>query len=262
MYESELSDLVVKYYDVAFGTESDKDLAWYLERVEQFGGPVLDLACGTGRLSLKIAEKGHKVVSLDQSAGMLNIFGQKLEKSQVHHSIRIENQSMHHFKLDEQFNLVVCCDAFFHNISVEEELSCLASIHQHLKIGGRLLFNLPYPNCTFIDHAEKSKGTLFSERGRIKLAGGDELLIEHAQSGDRIKQRIMTTNRVSRYTESGELVERGESQWESRYLYPYEAIHLLHRCGFEVERIEGSYEGAELGMGGQIIIQALKTVKA
>ena len=52
MYGSEQTDLVVKYYDLAFGISGEAELAWYLGQAKMAGGPVLDLACGTGRLAV------------------------------------------------------------------------------------------------------------------------------------------------------------------------------------------------------------------
>lgn len=74
MYGSEKTDLVVRYYDLAFGISGETEVAWYLDKAETFGGPVLDLACGTGRLSILLARQGFQVTALDRSEGMLNLF--------------------------------------------------------------------------------------------------------------------------------------------------------------------------------------------
>ncbi len=261
MYDDPQSDLVVKYYDLAFGKGSLHEMNWYLDRVVASGGPVLDLACGTGRLSLMLAGKGFSVVGIDQSDGMLSTFRESLldESDAVKDVIRIEQQAMQDFELSEQFQTVICCDAFFHNLSVEDEIACLNQVHKHLLPGGKLLFNIPNPNCAFIDHAEVSQGKEFRERARFDLGEEGEIVVEHAQAGNRLEQLITTTNRLLRYDGRGELIESGESTWTSRYLYRYEAEHLLHRCGFEVEAVVGNYKGDPVGAGGQLIFEARKT---
>jgi 2-polyprenyl-3-methyl-5-hydroxy-6-metoxy-1,4-benzoquinol methylase len=55
------TDLVVKYYDLAFGTLGHAEVDWYLGKARASGGPVLDLACGTGRLALLLAKEGFEV---------------------------------------------------------------------------------------------------------------------------------------------------------------------------------------------------------
>jgi 2-polyprenyl-3-methyl-5-hydroxy-6-metoxy-1,4-benzoquinol methylase len=48
-----------KYYDDAYATEEDlDDLEFYADRAKTNGGPVLELACGTGRILLPIAREG------------------------------------------------------------------------------------------------------------------------------------------------------------------------------------------------------------
>ncbi len=136
MYGSETADLVVKYYDEAFGISGGAELAWYLSHARAFGGPVLDLACGTGRLALLLAREGFEVTAIDRSAGMLNLFKEKLNEQPpaISHRIRIENQSMSNFALGASFNTIICCDSFFHNLSVDEEMSCLRRVARHPKM--------------------------------------------------------------------------------------------------------------------------------
>ncbi len=45
--------------------------AFYRQEARARGGPVLELACGTGRLTLPLARDGHDVVGLDASEAML-----------------------------------------------------------------------------------------------------------------------------------------------------------------------------------------------
>ena len=101
MYGSEKTDLVVQYYDVCFGISGEAETEWYLSKARTFGGPVLDLACGTGRLALLVAKEGLEVTGVDQSAGMLSLFRQKLETQppEVRRRVHVENQRMSDFTL-------------------------------------------------------------------------------------------------------------------------------------------------------------------
>ena len=47
------------------------DNPFYLELARQCGGPVLELACGTGRVSIPLAEAGFAVTGLDASPPMV-----------------------------------------------------------------------------------------------------------------------------------------------------------------------------------------------
>jgi len=257
IYGSEETDLLVKYYDLVFGISGEAEVAWYLDKARTFGGPVLDLACGTGRLALILAREGLQVTAVDQSAGMLRLFQRKLavEPAEVWQRVRIRKQHMTDFTLPGKFSTILCCDAFFHNLTVQEEMDCLSRVAAHLAPGGRFVFNLPNPMCSYILDSIEAGGRDLEERGRYSLDDGT-LLVEQAQAGNALDQTITTTLRITRYDTQGRPVERGRSSWTTRYLFPYEAIHLLYRCGFEVETLEGSYKGDPVREGGQLVFQA------
>jgi len=259
MYGSEQTDLVVKYYDIAFGLSGEAEVAWYLDKARTFGGPVLDLACGTGRLALMLAQAGLQVTGIDQSAGMLNLFREKLaaQPPEIKSRVHVENQPMSSFQLGCRFGTIICCDAFFHNLTVQQEIDCLSCVADHLAPNGRFVFNVPNPTCEFILRCAESTGREFKERGRYTLADGSgTLLVEQAQAGNALDQTISTTLRVTRVDTEDHAVEQGESAWTTRYLFRYEAIHLLHRCGFEVEALVGNYGGGPVTKGSQLIFQA------
>lgn len=256
MYGSEKSDLVVKYYDQVFGINGEAELAWYLDKVQSYGGAVLDLACGTGRLSILISKAGYKVTAIDHSDGMLSIFKDKLSSltPEQRDRIQIFNQTLTTFNLRKKFNTIICCDAFFHNLTVDDEIKCLELVSHHLTPGGHFVFNLPNPSCDYIQKCVYSAGKIFEERGRYILGSNFEtLLVEQAQSIDEFNQMIITKLRLSRISELGDVVEKGVSSWMIRYLFRYEAIHLLHHCGFFINSLIGNYRGGEVSKSSQLI---------
>jgi SAM-dependent methyltransferase len=256
MYGSEKTDLIVRYYDLAFGISGDAELGWYLNAAKVSGGPVLDLACGTGRIALMLAREGFEVTGIDQSVGMLRQFRGKLreETAEVREKVRIENQKMTAFSLGRKFNTVICCDAFFHNLTVEDEMSCLESVARHLTPEGHFVFNLPNPSPEFILKSTTSGGREFAERGRYELEDGSgTVLVEQAHAGKAEDQLIETTLRITVYDREGNEVESGESGWATRYLWRQEAVHLLYRCGFQVESLAGDYRNGPVKEKSQLI---------
>lgn len=260
MYGSEETDLIVKYYDESFGISGEEEVEWYLARARAFGGPMLDLACGTGRLALRLAQAGFEVSGIDDSAGMLNVFNEKLKtvSLKIRQRVNISKHKMSDFNLGKQFNTILCCDAFFHNLTVAEEMACLDCVRRHLAPGGRFVFNLPNPTCEFILKSAHSAGKEFTERGRYALKDTSDMLqVEQSQAGNTFDQLIITTLRVTRIDLEGRVVERSETSWSTRYLFRYEAIHLLYRCGFDVEALVGDYSDGPVTEKGQLIFQAL-----
>ncbi|MGH7554554.1 MAG: hypothetical protein ACREMQ_16230 [Longimicrobiales bacterium] len=91
------------------------------------------------------------------------------------------------------------------------------------------------------------------------MPDGDTLLVEQAHAGDRVTQQMTATLRVTRLNAAGEAVERAESSWTSRYVYRYEAVHLLSRSGFDLEELVGDYEGGPVTDKGQLIFTAVRS---
>ena len=256
MYGSKETDLVVKYYDAVFGISGEAELSWYQEKVRSSGGPVLNLGCGTGRLTILMATEGYEVTGIDHSEGMLEVFRCKLVElpSDVRRKIRLENHTMSDFNLGRKFNTIICCDAFFHNLTVDDEINCLGCVARHLSPGGHFVFNLPNPTCEFIQAAVASAGQDFKPRGSFALADGSgRLLVEQAQAANMQDQEITTTIHIVRYDPTGREVESGNSSWTTRYLFKYEAIHLLNRCGFKINSLVGDYRNGPVTGDSQLI---------
>ncbi|MCK9907056.1 class I SAM-dependent methyltransferase, partial [Frankia sp. Cpl3] len=71
-----------EYYDLTQSGLSG-DIPFFLEMARQADGEILDLACGTGRISIPLAEAGHQVTGLDLSTEMLARAEQKAKERGV-----------------------------------------------------------------------------------------------------------------------------------------------------------------------------------
>jgi len=70
-----------KYYDEAYASEEGlDDLEFYVDMAKASGGPVLELACGTGRILLPIAREGIAIHGVDNSLPMLSVLQDKLRQ--------------------------------------------------------------------------------------------------------------------------------------------------------------------------------------
>jgi SAM-dependent methyltransferase len=76
-------------YDVLTGAD-DFDVPHYLERAQATGGPVLELACGSGRLALPLARAGYEVTGVDIAPDMLRLLRRRLlsEPAEVARRVR------------------------------------------------------------------------------------------------------------------------------------------------------------------------------
>lgn len=102
---------------------------------------VLELGCGTGRITIPLAKAGHKVLAIDNSRDMLAIMKSKLEGS-LRESITPLEASISDFSTEETFDIaIIGYNTIFHLTKAEERRACLASARKHLRAGGRLALN-------------------------------------------------------------------------------------------------------------------------
>src|SRR6185503_13706615 len=100
--------LNVETYDVRTATPPG-EIAFYVERARRSGGSVLELACGTGRITWPIARAGVRIVSLDLAEGMLARAESKQagEDAATSGRARFVADDMTSFELQERFALAI-----------------------------------------------------------------------------------------------------------------------------------------------------------
>ena len=123
------------------------DVPFYVSLARQaalHAQPVLELGCGTGRVTIPMAQAGANVTGLDSASAMLDIASMKAERAGV--AIRWVEGDMADFQLDETFGLVVIpFRSFLHLTTEEEQERCLGCIKRHLMPGGTLALDFYVP---------------------------------------------------------------------------------------------------------------------
>jgi len=119
--------------------------AFYRDLASQTGGPILEVACGTGRLTLPLARDGHEVVGLDASPAMLRTAKARADAENV--EITLVQGDMRSFDLGRHFPLVIlCCNSLAHLTTNEDVKAGLACVLKHLSPGGLFAFDVVNPD--------------------------------------------------------------------------------------------------------------------
>ncbi|HEY7465515.1 MAG TPA: class I SAM-dependent methyltransferase [Dehalococcoidia bacterium] len=132
-------------YDADLGRSADAmdDVPFYVELAKQAaarGEAVLELACGTGRVTIPIAQAGVEVVGLDNAPAMLDIARRKAAAAGV--NVRWVTADMRTFHLDRRFGLVIIpFRSFLHMLTDADQQACLTRAYEHLLPGGRFALN-------------------------------------------------------------------------------------------------------------------------
>ena len=121
---------------------TEREVDWYRSFLRKTGGPVLELACGTGRLLVSLARQGYEVVGIDLSTTMLHLARERIGRlpGEVQKRIALHNVNMSDFQLGRTFGLIFIADNSFRVLKTrEQQLSCLKCVHRHLQPGGTFL---------------------------------------------------------------------------------------------------------------------------
>lgn len=253
-------EIISKYYDSAYATKADlTDLPFYLQLAEQAGGPVLEIACGTGRVLLPAARKGIEIYGVDNSAPMLAVLREHLaaEPEEVQRHVHLYEGDMREFRLGREFPLVMIpFRPMQHMLTVEDQVSALKTAAVHLAPGGTLAFDVFYPKYE----------VLWEKIGEEVLElewtapEDSELVVRRyfrKESVDKIRQIFYFTF-IFRTYRGGEMVREEREAFSLGY-YTYPHLRALFRlAGLEVKEEYGSFEKAPLDNEAQQMIFTLR----
>jgi SAM-dependent methyltransferase len=239
---------IADLYDYVFPYRVRDDIAFYVEEAKDAAGPVLEIGCGTGRILIPTARAGVEIVGLDLSPHMLEVCRTRLESepSSVQAKVRLVQADMREFDLSRSFKLItVPFRPFQHLATAADQLACLASIRRHMADDGRLILDLFNPSLDAL--ANRPLGEEIEEEPEFATPDGRRIVRRFKTlSHDRFNQlsQIEIVYYI-RHPDGRE--ERRVHAFAMRYLFRFEAEHLLARAGFEVEHV---YAGSDKGAYG------------
>lgn len=243
-------DLYARFYDLDYG-ERDQDLDLYRLYAQQCGSPILELACGTGRVLLPLARQGYRITGVDVSPAMLDVARRKAAAEGLGERVTLVKQDMRELDLAGRFNLAfVAANSFSHLSTLDEQLTALAHIRQHLNPGGLLLLDLFNPDP---ERLLESDGRVVLEKVLTDPDTGHRLLKQFSRWVDFGKQLLSITFIMDDVDGEGS-VTRTLFPFTMRYFYRFELELLLRHAGFEVEAIYGSWDLEEFSGDSEKLI--------
>ncbi|MCJ7734142.1 MAG: class I SAM-dependent methyltransferase [Anaerolineales bacterium] len=255
------SPLVARLYDQVIPYRDRPDVDFFVQAAVDSGGPVLEVGCGTGRVLLPTARAGIAITGLDLSEYMLDVCRAALkeEPNEVQKRVNLIQGDMRYFDLQTKFNLVTTpFRPFQHLETVEDQVSCLRCINRHLEHGGLMILDIFNPSLAGItaDTIGKEVGAEpeFTTPEGIKVRRFNK-----TNSRDHFKQ-VLDVELIYYLTHPDGREERLVHAFKMRYLFRYEAEHLLARCGFEVLELYADYQKNPYGSisPGELIFLARK----
>jgi SAM-dependent methyltransferase len=245
-FESLYDNFIAKYYDFSPIVTGRKDVDFYVSAAKEFGEPVLELGCGSGRVTLAIARAGFRITGLDLSPKMLAQAEDKLAKApdEVRSRVTLVQGNMTNFDLDKRFPLVIIpFRPFQHLLEVERQLDCLAQARKHLQPNGRLILDF------FQTDARRMHDPQFLEERQAAeylMPDGRKVRLSERVTAFHRADQVNDVEMIYRVTHADGREERLVMAFPFRYFFRYEVEHLLARCGFQVDETFGDFDRSAL----------------
>lgn len=250
-----------EYYDHVVPYRDRPDVAFFVDVARESGGPVLEVGCGTGRVLIPTARAGVAIEGLDSSPPMLDVCRVSLEReaADVRARVTLHLGDMREPPIDGTFALVtVPFRAFLHLLTVEDQLSTLTALRERLRPGGRLVLDLFNPSLPLLVDQRATTDPMpeppfVMPDGRRVVRSYRILGRDYANQTQEIEFAFAITEPDGRHQ-----IER--ERFQLRYIFRYEAEHLLERSGFRVEAVYADYERRPFGSTypGELILVAAR----
>lgn len=212
-------------YD-AFNQPYSDDYKFMLAEAEKARGPVLELACGTGRLTIPLKKAGIDITGLDVAVPMLERARTKAEEARV--NVDLLHGDARKFCLKKRFKLVFMAFNSMQHLGRREDIEGLfSSVAAHLAPGGRFIFDVFNPDPRYLTRDTEE---LLPVAYYPDPAGGGKVLVNEQYSYDRAAQVSRLTWHYRR-EKDGKTVKK---TLNLRCFFPEELLALVHYNGFRV----------------------------
>jgi SAM-dependent methyltransferase len=226
------------------------EIAFYQEmaaEAQRSGGAVLEIACGTGRVAMRLAQAGVSVVGLDLSPHMLEV---AREKSVGLETMRWVQGDMRSFDLGETFGLVIIPGHAFQNLNTPpDQVACLECIRRHLRPGGLLVVHLDHQDLSWLGDLLREKGGVFEAAEQFRHPEtGRQIRTSRAWSYEPASQTAFCQTAWEEVGADGQVVNRWQTQpIRLHCVFRFEMEHLLARVGLVIEAVYGDFNRHPLG---------------
>lgn len=193
---------------------------------------ILELCCGTGRLTIPIAGDGYNISGVDYTSSMLN--QAKIKAAEAGLEISFIEADVRTLDLQEKYDLIFIPFNSIHHLYKNEDLfKAFNVVKNHLKDGGLFLLDCYNPNIQYIVEGEKEQ----KEIATYTTDDGREILIKQTMRYE-AKTQI---NRIEwHYFINGEF--NSIQNLDMRMFFPQELNSYLEQAGFDIIYKYGGFE--------------------
>jgi SAM-dependent methyltransferase len=250
----DIRDEAAKYYDMDTGKPDD--IPFYRARIPSPTSSLLELGCGTGRVTLPLAADCGYIRGLDLSPAMISICRAKLLQAGLPPSrVQVMQGDITDFDLGRTFDLIIAPYRVLQNLETDGEVHGLfRCIRTHLAPGGTGILNVFKPLYA-PDELVKRWETKAEELSWEVPVEGGRLACYERKTGIDAEKLVLYPELIYRRYAGERLLDESVLKIAMRCYYPDEFEKLVVQHGFRVLKRWGGYAGEPYGQGPELVIQ-------
>ena len=228
--DGEIYDRIARY------AGEDAEIAFYDALAKGTNASILELGCGTGRLSIPLAAKGHAVTGLDCAAAMLEVARAKASAADV--EVDFVQADMRCFNVESRPGLVILpYNTIGHLHSLDDLMSCFSRVHAQMAPDGMFVIDVDNPTPYRMGQEPVERRLLL----RYPTESGEWVDVYETivfDWAEQIQERTLFVQRAG---------QQSQIDLRTRVLFPQELGNLLRTAGFEIALRTGGFDTATFG---------------
>jgi SAM-dependent methyltransferase len=235
------------------------EIAFY-RRLTDSASSLLEVGCGTGRVTLQLARPGLDVLGFDLSHGMLEV---ARRKSGSLPNIRWAQADMRSFDLRQKFDLVIIPGhSFQFMLTIADQLSCLHSARRHLAPNGTLVVHVNHDDLQWLALVSHTQKPSLDPPSEVRLPDQRSFRISKHWSYDAATQTASATTSYDQIDNEGSVISSSARGPVRLHCYfPFELEHLFRRAQFVVEALYGDFSPSKFAGHSPEMIWLTKAAK-
>jgi SAM-dependent methyltransferase len=231
-------DFFARFYDVIYDKVRDHaDHSYYLQKILETKGSVLEVGVGTGRFFNDALSKGADIYGIDISPAMIGVLKARLPESE---HFRVSICDLCRLNMSRRFDLVIApFRVFMHLIETKQQIMALNKVYDHLNPGGKFIFDLFVPKLKLLTEGLHNFNDFTGE-----YESGKKLERYTSMTVDIIRQ----ISHVSFRFVWEEKDEEKTAEWKTdlRFFFRYELEYLVKQSKLTLVNIFGGFDESPL----------------
>lgn len=217
---------------------TQKNHGFYLKKLAESPGPVVELGVGNGRICIEVAKQGRTITGVDSSGAILELCRKRAREAGVEGRLHLIQADFRDFVLPEAADLIVLpFHSIGHLLTDDDKLRALRQVRSQLREGGRFVFDHFIFDPSYVQPGVPRLRAEF----RNAETGRDHILWE-ASTHDMEHQVIRLVVWTDEIDAVGIVVSRRYRRMNLSWITPEQSHRLLEDVGFEIEAVHGDFE--------------------